>query len=1013
MQPIRSEAGAKWSVIILLMPIALFGILYFGASAALALCSSVLICIVAGILPRIFSGESFEILHPGSIITGLLIGMTLVPDTPLYMIVVGALVAQLPGKYSLPGINRNLFNPAALGRAAIALLEIMNPPPISAEDVVTSASPLFKDAGGFLRPDFLDIFFGFTKGAIGETSALLLVITGIFLIFFVVIKREATLAMIGTALLLALTLPPPAEIVGHSPWMQNPLIYLFGGSTLLCAFFFASDPVTTPNTRWGGILFGAGAAMISVLGRFYTTIPGVEVYGILVMNLITPGMDQIFQKQKYPLKSLSLAQSKALIPQLEGARYSPPSLTLSKAFGLETFYAAKSNNGGNKRNVFIGNRLEQIDPFGKEKAFTVIHEILKQKDGGKYIREQVRQSALSGCGGAHYPVAAKWDALCSHPKPRILVVNAQEEEGETFKDRSLIQFHSHLFVEGIALAAFAIEAEKVFVVVDPDNEENFYAIKKAISDMFSAIKGGLSFSIQTLKGPGLYICGEETALLEFLEGRRGESHIRPPFPTEKGLWRCPTVVHNVETLSWIPTIVHSKTRWFSQNTKRLKLVTLSGAIRKPGVYEIPLETPLSKILTLGGGLIKGKKLKAFTIGGFSGAFLPDSFSHLPLEQKALQAAGAALGTASLGILSTDTSLFEKALTGIDFLQQQSCGRCTPCRVGTAELYRLWEMVVNEQADIENLHEICEIANLLNTAANCGLGKAAPRQILSIMQYWPDELMAKLHGSKSKKNLPLRLPEEDAATRNIIFQTAPDLSKLPFMAIGRKSWSPKNLWNRKRIKLFIDGKTYTVREGVRLLDTIRAIGIALPTLCDLPGFPFRGICRLCMVRIKGTSLPLLSCSTIAKEGMVVNTRSPDLQTNRKLLMEFVLAEHGECGREDCPVEDLAKRFGVNKSRFQATRLTEPDHLSSNYLKVQRGLCVHCDRCIRACPHGIIGRIHRGKKITITFDYDSSVDKSNCIGCGDCIGVCPSGAIQRNTNIFSSEPEKEPVAHSEEI
>jgi NADH dehydrogenase/NADH:ubiquinone oxidoreductase subunit G len=279
-----------------------------------------------------------------------------------------------------------------------------------------------------------------------------------------------------------------------------------------------------------------------------------------------------------------------------------------------------------------------------------------------------------------------------------------------------------------------------------------------------------------------------------------------------------------------------------------------------------------------------------------------------------------------------------------------------------------------------------------------------------MQYWPDELMAKLHGSKSKKNLSLRLPDEDAATRNIIFQTAPDLSKLPFMAIGRKSWSLKSLWYGKKIKLFIDGKAYRIREGIRLLDAIRAVGIALPTLCDLPGFPFRGICRLCMVRIKGTSLPLLSCSTIAKEGMVINTCSPDLQTNRKLLMEFVLAEHGECGREDCPVENLAKKFGVKKSRFQARRLSEPDHLSSNYLKVQRGLCVHCDRCIRACPHGIIGRIHRGNRISIAFDYDNPVDKSNCIGCGDCIAVCPSGAIQHNTRIFLPESEKNAAGSS---
>lgn len=1002
-QEIRSRLGAKWSVVFLLIPPMLFGIQYFGVSAALTIGASLGLCLLAGSLPRIFSGESFQVFHAGSIVTGLLLGMTLVPDTPFYMIVVGAMVAQLPGKYSLPGIRRNLFNPAALGRAAIALLEMMNPLPVPAEDVVTSASPLFKDAGGYFRPDFFDVFLGFTKGAIGETSALILIFTGTLLLLFVAIKREAAIAMLVSAFLLVVALPPSADIVGHAPWVLNPVIYLFGGSTLLCAFFYATDPVTTPNTRSGGILFGIGAALISVLFRLYTTIPGAEVYGILIMNFLTPGIDYIFQKEKYPLASSETAKSKNLLPRPEGAGTPPSVRSPAMAFGLETFYATDPNDRDNTRDVFIGNRLNQIDPFGKEKAFTVIREIFQQKDGRKYVLDRVRQSALSGCGGSHYPVAAKWDALCAHPHPRYLIVNALEEEGETFKDRSILQFHTHLFVEGVALAAYSIEAEKVFIVVDPSSEENFQAVKGAVADLMSALDGNLSFSIQALKGPGLYVCGEETALIEFLEGRRGEPHIRPPFPTEKGLWGCPTVVHNVETLSWIPTIVHSETRWRSQSNTRLKLVSLSGAVRKPGVYEIPLETTLSEILSQGGGLVEGKKLKAFAIGGFSGAFLPESFSHLPLEQKALQAAGATLGSASIGILATDTSLLEEALSGIDYLQRQSCGRCTPCRVGTAELYRLWKTVINGWGDVEKLHEICEIANLLTSAANCGLGRAAPRQILSIMQYWPDELMFRLNMTKTKENVSFQLPDQDATTRNIIFQTPPDLSKLPVYNNGRKFRVLVNLLNRKKIKIFIDRKVLLVSEGTRLLDAIRGAGIVLSTLCDLPGFPFRGICRLCMVRIKGMSLPILSCSTIVKEGMVVNTCSPDLQANRKLLMEFVLAEHGECGREDCSVEGLARKFGVYLSRFQAKRQSAPDNISSNYLRVRTELCIHCDRCIRACPYGIIGRINRGKNITITFDHASTVDTSNCIGCGNCVAVCPSGSILRNTSFFSSEDE----------
>lgn len=293
---LRGRLGAKWCVILLLIPPALFGVWQFGLRAALVLTVSVVGCMVASALPRALAGEQYKWLHPGSLITGLLLGLTLSASTPVYMIVVGVLVAQLPGKYRWKLLKRNPFNPAALGRTAVAVLEFIDPAVHAAWDKVdgvSGASALFKDAGGHLRPYLADVFCGFTRGAIGETSDLVLLPVGVLLLWLVVVKRDAALAMICSVPLLVLALPPGADVVGHAPWAMNPAMYLFSSNTLLLAFFFATDPVTTPHTRVGGLLFGIGVAVIGVYGRLYTTIPGAEMYGILAMNLAAPGLDRI------------------------------------------------------------------------------------------------------------------------------------------------------------------------------------------------------------------------------------------------------------------------------------------------------------------------------------------------------------------------------------------------------------------------------------------------------------------------------------------------------------------------------------------------------------------------------------------------------------------------------------------------------------------------------------------------------------------------------------------------
>ncbi len=294
---LRQNLGAKWSTVLLLLPPALFGSLYFGVNAALIIIESVFITMVAGIIICLIDHKNtVRLFNPGSIITGLLIGLTLSTQTPLYMIIIGACVAEFIGKHAFSTKQLHWVNPAVLGRTAIAILETIDPIPYG--DLSTGASALFKESGGLNHPDYFDIFLGLSKGSIGETSALILLVVGVLMLRYVVIKREAALAMLLSVPIVAFVAPDSVKIIGHAQWTSDPILYLIGGPTMLIAFFFLTDPATTPNTRWGGVLFGIGVGVFAVLGKMYTTIAGVEMYGILLMNLLTPRLNKITAAHK-------------------------------------------------------------------------------------------------------------------------------------------------------------------------------------------------------------------------------------------------------------------------------------------------------------------------------------------------------------------------------------------------------------------------------------------------------------------------------------------------------------------------------------------------------------------------------------------------------------------------------------------------------------------------------------------------------------------------------------------
>ena len=288
---LRKHLSAKDSLLLCLLPPAIFGIWYFGFDAFLVLATATFSAWAMAIIICLAENKPVKLYHPGSLITGLLIGMTCTSAIPLYMVVIGSCTAEVLGKKVLVGRYGNLFNPAVLGRSAVAIFETIDP--VEYADLSTGASTLFKAAGGVFQPDYMASFLGLTKGAIGETSTLILLIVGFVVLRHVVLKWHAAIALICTVPLAVLVFPAPADVIGHAPWVMNPLLFLIGGPTLLMALFFLTDPATTPKTPAGGIIFGVAVGLMAVAGKLYTTIAGVEMYGILVMNLLTPWLNRL------------------------------------------------------------------------------------------------------------------------------------------------------------------------------------------------------------------------------------------------------------------------------------------------------------------------------------------------------------------------------------------------------------------------------------------------------------------------------------------------------------------------------------------------------------------------------------------------------------------------------------------------------------------------------------------------------------------------------------------------
>ena len=352
------------------------------------------------------------------------------------------------------------------------------------------------------------------------------------------------------------------------------------------------------------------------------------------------------------------------------------------------------------------------------------------------VQNKILESGLRGLGGAGFPSGKKWGFVRMNEGSRFIAVNGDEGEPGTFKDRFYLERTPHLFLEGMLIAAWAIEAEKAYIYMRDEYPAVLEILRREINELEKAGIVDTNY-IELRRGAGAYICGEESAMIESIEGKRGLPRHRPPFVAQVGLFGRPTLVHNIETLHWIaricregPEILNSVEK---NGRKGLRTYSVSGRVQHPGIYLLPSGSTILDIIEAAGGIKEGHVFKAYQPGGPSSGLLPAELNDVPMDFDTLQAHDTFIGSAAVVILSDQDSARAAALNMLKFFEDESCGQCTPCRVGCEKSVKLME---NKEWDTELLEEVC---NTMVDASICGLGQAAPNAIKSTIKYFRDEI----------------------------------------------------------------------------------------------------------------------------------------------------------------------------------------------------------------------------------------------------------------------------------
>ena len=403
---------------------------------------------------------------------------------------------------------------------------------------------------------------------------------------------------------------------------------------------------------------------------------------------------------------------------------------------------------------------ENIEEYIAMDGYAALGKVLTEMTPDEVI-QTILDSGLRGRGGGGFPTGLKWKFASGNRGnvKKYVACNADEGDPGAFMDRSILEGDPHALIEAMAIAAYAIGADEGYVYVRAEYPIAVNRLQIAIdqakeygllgTDIFGT---GFNFDLKIRLGAGAFVCGEETALMTSIEGNRGEPRPRPPFPAVKGLFGQPTVLNNVETYANIPQIILKGADWFSaigtEKSKGTKVFALGGKINNTGLVEVPMGTTLRHIIEeIGGGIPNGKKFKAAQTGGPSGGCIPAHLIDTPIDYDNLMAIGSMMGSGGLIVMDEDTCMVDIARFFLDFTVDESCGKCTPCRVGTKRLLELLDKIIAGNGELEDLDRMEELCNYIKSASLCGLGQTAPNPVLSTLRYFRDEYVAHIVDKK--------------------------------------------------------------------------------------------------------------------------------------------------------------------------------------------------------------------------------------------------------------------------
>ncbi|MGB4607295.1 MAG: NADH-quinone oxidoreductase subunit NuoF [Tissierellia bacterium] len=396
---------------------------------------------------------------------------------------------------------------------------------------------------------------------------------------------------------------------------------------------------------------------------------------------------------------------------------------------------------------------EDINEYIARDGYMALGKVLTEMTPQDVI-QVMKDSNLRGRGGAGFPVGLKWSfAAPNKADQKYIICNADEGDPGAFMDRSVLEGDPHAVLEAMAIAGYAIGATKGFIYVRAEYPIAVHRLQIAIKQARdlgllgkNIFNSGFDFDIETRLGAGAFVCGEETALMQSIEGNRGMARVKPPFPANKGLWGKPTVINNVETLANIPQIILKGPEWFksfgTEKSPGTKIFALGGKVLNTGLVEVPMGTTLREVIyDIGGGCPGGKKFKAVQTGGPSGGCLTADHLDTPIDYENLAAVGSMMGSGGMIVMDEDNCMVDIARFFLDFIVDESCGKCTPCRVGTKRMLTILERITQGKGTLEDLDELESLANSIKNSSLCGLGQTAPNPVLATLRYFKDEYVA--------------------------------------------------------------------------------------------------------------------------------------------------------------------------------------------------------------------------------------------------------------------------------